>query len=225
MILAWPSMRVTGSMTRRWLMALPVPELSRGASGTRPLAGQSTERRAWMQVGVRAGSPAGRASTGDDLVQRQHPVEQPRHDAGRVGEPAGGVGQLAGRPAPAPAAPRPAALRRRCTLPVTAQSPKATTSARALPHLPGQLEVLLVGDRPLHQRTSTSSGKTLASADGREDQVDCAARSRSHSSRSRNDMWQPEQPPSQTVASRSSAAAPWRRVRSADPLLLLRGRA
>ena len=44
----------------------------------------------------------------------------------------------------------------------------------------------------------------------------CCASSTSRSSRSRNDMWQPEQPPSQTVAKRGFACLP-------DPLILLPG--
>ena len=122
---------------------------------------------------------------------------------GAAGDAGLQVGGVAVGPVAAPAARSPRALRMAVTLPVTAQSPKATTSRLRARMIADGRQVVLVGARPPRPASrrrprGTPSRRRWASRPGRSR----PARSSSRSSRSRNDMWQPEQPPSQAVATR-----------------------
>src|SRR5664279_1247568 len=96
---------------------------------------------------------------------------------------------------------RPNVLRIDGTLPVTAQSPSATNSlecSRAFFSFFKSSDVLTA---PSTKVISTASGNSLISTSGEYTKSATSKMLISLSSMSRNDMWQPEQPSSQMVAS------------------------
>ena len=89
-------------------------------------------------------------------------------------------------------------LRMAGTLPVTAQSPSATSTWLRWRIVCSLLQVVLDADRAFDQRDVHALGKLLRVHQRAVDQVDLAAASAMMaSSMSSSDMWQPEQPSSQ----------------------------
>src|SRR5271157_1642085 len=96
---------------------------------------------------------------------------------------------------------RPQTFRIDGTLPVTAQSPSATTVVAWSRTLRAFARSSSLLTEPSTSAMSTCSGNCFRSTSGEYTKSACSSTVRMRSSMSRNDMWQPEQPSSQIVAS------------------------
>src|SRR5512135_2973071 len=88
------------------------------------------------------------------------------------------------------------------TFPETAQSPKETTNREFLLIMWASSSFSVLATAPSTSVTSTSRGNSFTSAMGEYTRSIRSLNSISRSSMSRNDMWHPEHPPSQAVATR-----------------------
>src|ERR1035441_4661534 len=94
------------------------------------------------------------------------------------------------------------------TLAVTAQSPNETRTFVCARTLRTSSRLSSLQMAPSIRHTSTFSGYSFTSITGLKTRSTFPASSMRNSSRSRNDMWQPEQPPNHTVARRRRAGLP-----------------
>src|ERR1035437_1316264 len=106
------------------------------------------------------------------------------------------------------ALPSPSWLRMAGTLAVTAQSPKETSTLVRVRTWRTISRLSSLQMAPSISHTSTCSGYSFTSMTGLKTISALPASSMRNSSRSRKDMWQPEQPPNQTVAMRKRGALP-----------------